>query len=339
MSSSLSQEQSSSRKLQSDESKVKIKIITKFEKNYLRNNRLSTQKNLRCFPACPNTGHSTTGSCSCGCVIELSGVNENSNAYTLVAELAPMCNEDLFTVGKFYSHSLIASAKSHNDIYRTPIPNSAPHLVPRQAIPEAKSKPPAESLRDKDCWRAVHLPSGDENRLKDKLTYFIRPSYWHYGWRSHKHMRFMQHSVRLYAFVNCIGDNDNMVKCVARSTSTYFTVNSYKGKRIAESKSARGVTEANAKKKRKLAGKTGETKTKMNTSKPKRRKTVSKQGAEKKRTQKKSSKSKKVSKQSAKVSVFSPPTKADASALLALAAAAALGEDSKLVLKAKRRGR
>ena len=334
MSSSLSQQQSNGRKLQGDESKVKIKIITKFEKNYLRNNRLSTQKNLRCFPACPNTGHSTTGSCSCGCVIELSGVKENSSAYTLVAELAPMCNEDLFTVGKFYSHSLIASAKSHNDIYRTPLPNSAPHLVPRQAIPEEKSTPPTDSLRDKDCWRAVHLPSGEENRLKDKLTYFIRPSYWHYGWRSHKHMRFMQHSVRLYAFVNCTGDNDNMVKCVARSTSTYFTVNSYKGKRIKESKSARGITPAKAKKKRKKGEKNGETK--ANTSKTKRRKTLSKQGAEKKRAPKKKSKLKNASSRDSKISAFSPPTKADASALLALAAAAALGSDSKLVHNSKK---
>jgi hypothetical protein len=299
---------------QVDESGVKLKFVTKFEKNYLRNNRLSTQKNLRCFPACPNTGHSTTGSCSCGCVIELSGVGGNYNSYTLIAELAPMCNEDLFTVENKYRAALIATAKSHNDIYRSPgTPNVGAAAAPKK-IPKA-------SLRDKDCWRAVYLPAADESVEQDKLTYFIRPSYWHYGWRSHKHMRFMQHSVRLYAFVNCTGADKGMAKCIARSTSTYFTVNSYKGKRIAESKGSKTFVAAKPKKKRKKTEK-------ASTAKAKRSKTGPKKATQKKKTTKKSTKGKKsASKESSALSAFSPPSKADANALMALAAAALGGSD------------
>ena len=83
------------------------------------------------------------------------------------------------------------------------------------------------------CWRAVHLPAAEECNKDDKITYFIRPSYWHYGWRSHKHMRFMQHSVRLYAFVDC-KEFPGMAKCVTRTTSSHFTIHSYKGKQIAD---------------------------------------------------------------------------------------------------------
>jgi hypothetical protein len=202
-----------------------LQFLTKFKSNYLRNNRLSTQKNLRCFPSCPATGHCTTGSCSCGCIIQLAHATLPHDKYIVVAEIAPKNNPNTFKVGNIYRKKFVETAQSHGG---------------QESTITAALSNLNHSLTEKDCWRATLLSSA-ECDARDSVAgpaefmYLVRPSYWHYGWRSHKHMRQALHNVRIYAFSHS-PQNVNSVECIAEKWSSPFTVNSYKGQIIADSK-------------------------------------------------------------------------------------------------------
>ena len=161
-----------------------------FKTHYVRNNRRSTEKNLRCFPCCNIDGHVIRGFCGRGLKQKviltdacLDIIGRNTNPLTKVT-----CVVELTMYNEFpENRPVLGSVYKPQDIWS------------RLKISKTNTKEPWT----RPYWKGV-IDETEEVLLKlptNEIDFLFRPSHWHYGWRSNKFTNATKHTCRMYVFV------------------------------------------------------------------------------------------------------------------------------------------
>jgi hypothetical protein len=190
-----------------------MRLLISFHKHYLRNNRGSGRKNIRCFPRCCEDGHVTRGFCG-------------SAVYIAVRNLTPW---DMF---------FIQIVPQSGDIVR-----EEPHVIDlkigrtyTRSYLEGHGNPNYAIGEVKKLFKG-HLPQTpvpkDLSVEKDETIVQFNPSAWSCGWTSNKHSHATQHIVRAYRFKGHVrnnpdGSTDLAFECTQCTDSPPFQMSSTK---------------------------------------------------------------------------------------------------------------
>ena len=158
--------------------------------HYVRNNRRSTEKNLRCFPCCNIGGHVSQGFCGRGLKqkviltdVCLDIIGRNTNPLTKVTCVVELTVYNEFPVNR----PVLGSVYKPQDIWSR----------------LKKSKTNTTEPWKRPYWKGV-IDENEEVLLKlpsNEIDFTFKPSHWHYGWRSNKHTNKSKHTCRMYVFM------------------------------------------------------------------------------------------------------------------------------------------
>ena len=203
---------------------AEIKILTKVQNHYIRNNKSNGQKNIRCFPRCTQFGHRTAGFCGSGVILTCDvtrnepQLDSNDGDETIKALNQATFDyvfdfNDIIVVGEFLRAGP-DSQKSH--VTRGSFYEAAPIMN--------RVKRRGNNLAP--LFLARFMDQTQEENVKNKLQrcFTIEPSCWHYGWKSHKHSNTTKHFLRIYAFHRIGG----YLKCLSHDDTSTFTISSSK---------------------------------------------------------------------------------------------------------------
>lgn len=186
-----------------------VKSLHPFKTHYVRNNRRSTEKNLRCFPCCNAGGHVTQGFCGRGCLFRITtpislqlpdGTRLDPRKMSCLVELS-LCKEQpegMPVAGTAYPADEINSRKKTGE-------------------PEPWTRP---------YWEGTaNNMEGTEN-AEAVVDFSFSPTHWHYGWRSNKHTNTYRHTCRIYVFHEIQGGAQLL--CLGSTQEGAFTISSTK---------------------------------------------------------------------------------------------------------------
>ena len=227
---------------------MELKILTKVQNMYIRNNKKNGQKNIRCFPSCVPGGHRMAGFCGSNVLVsvifpekrkadhfsptdsaEEKKVSEEGEQAQLKGELSEPLPSLQNTI--ILSEFLVDSDPKKP----TQVPVVRPSIQlgslydckPIMDLVKVALRP-VSSPGERPCPQPFvgRLEHGSETEKQADGSYIfnIEPKCWHYGWKSHKHANKTNHFLRVYAFQK-VG---NAFKCVAMDDSECFTVSSSK---------------------------------------------------------------------------------------------------------------
>ena len=200
-----------------------LKILTKVQNHYIRNNKSNGQKNIRCFPRCTRFGHRTAGFCGSGITLSFvlsreapqsakEGDDKTAQA-TIPASFDLFNFNDVVVVAEF----LRAGPDSENShVTKNSFYEAAPIMN--------RVKRRGNSLAPLFLARLVAQTPEEEGKNSFERSFTIEPSCWHYGWKSHKHSNTTKHFLRVYAFQR-IG---RYLKCLSYDDTSFFTISSSK---------------------------------------------------------------------------------------------------------------
>ncbi|CAI5735704.1 unnamed protein product [Peronospora farinosa] len=185
-----------------------------FSSEYLRSNKASGHKNLRCFPHCCG-GHNPKSFCGSGLVMECSLVNCTLvlGRFEEVAKQQPVQVKTLSSSipaidsGSLGRHSLMIGRE----------------YLRQELFDDVKM--PDQPF---GCWfRGTVVPNGDstESNCKSFLLNGNRQS-WHYGWQSSRLNCKNLHVFKVYVFDTSASGNDNVLTCIAALASPAFRISS-----------------------------------------------------------------------------------------------------------------
>eukprot|EP00946_MAST-07B_sp_MAST-7B-sp1_P004958 g4958.t1 len=191
-----------------------VRSLHKFKTHYVRNNRRSTEKNLRCFPCCNVGGHVTQGFCGRGCLFR---ITVPAAMRTLPGSATPVDPEKI--------SCMVELSLSE---------------VPPDGMPLAGQTYPASDIRGRlkggqpEPWKRPYwLGSADvKEGHKDAdvvVDFSFIPTHWHYGWRSNKHTNTYRHTCRIYVFHEI--DSGAQLLCLGSAQEGAFTISSTKKRR------------------------------------------------------------------------------------------------------------
>ena len=202
-----------------------LKILTKVQNHYIRNNKSNGQKNIRCFPRCTQFGHRTAGFCGSGITLSFvlfrqaprSSAKEGDDKTSQAAVLATFDHafnfNDIVVVAEF----LRAGPDSENShVTKNSFYEAAPIMN--------RVKRRGNSLAPLFLARLVAQAPEEAGTSPVERSFTIEPSCWHYGWKSHKHSNTTKHFLRVYAFQR-IG---RYLKCLSYDDTSFFTISSSK---------------------------------------------------------------------------------------------------------------
>ena len=156
--------------------------------HYVRNNRRSTEKNLRCFPCCNIGGHVSQGFCGRGLKqkviltdVCLDIIGRNINPLTKVTCVVELTVYNEFPVNR----PVLGSVYKPQDIWSR----------------LKKSKTNTTEPWKRPYWKGVIDRSNLLKLPSNEIDFTFKPSHWHYGWRSNKHTNKSKHTCRMYVFM------------------------------------------------------------------------------------------------------------------------------------------
>ena len=156
--------------------------------HYVRNNRRSTEKNLRCFPCCNIGGHVSQGFCGRGLKqkviltdVCLDIIGRNTNPLTKVTCVVELTVNNEFPVNR----PVLGSVYKPQDIWSR----------------LKKSKTNTTEPWKRPYWKGVIDRSNLLKLPSNEIDFTFKPSHWHYGWRSNKHTNKSKHTCRMYVFM------------------------------------------------------------------------------------------------------------------------------------------
>ena len=181
-----------------------LESVYRFKTHYVRNNRRSTEKNLRCFPCCNADGHVTQGFCGSGCKFRLTLNSPTSSQPTTISRNALSCVVELTMCDEIpVSVPVVGQTYNANEIWSRL----------KAGKPEPWTRP---------YWKGVPEKSTQQ---MDVVDFIFTPTHWHYGWRSNKHTNKSRHTCRMHAFAEM---SDGMLLCIASTSEGAFTISSTK---------------------------------------------------------------------------------------------------------------
>ena len=182
-----------------------VESLHPFKTHYVRNNRRSTEKNLRCFPCCNSEGHVTQGFCGRGCLFRVAvsptppelvsagGFDAAKLSCVVELSLCETAPEGMPQAGQIYQKGEITNRIKGD-------------------VPEPWTRP---------YWKGVPTPVSS-----NAVDFSFTPTHWHYGWRSNKHTNTNRHTCRIYVFHEI--DGGTRLYCLASKTEGAFTISSTK---------------------------------------------------------------------------------------------------------------
>jgi hypothetical protein len=190
-----------------------------FQSHYIRNNKASGIKNVRCFPQCSDGIHNPNGACG-GPIEVLMRATDGHN----------------LDLGKFVAYAEL-STNTFFPRYQPGIVTTMSNLLP---LVRRKSEP----------LLPLHFAESEQpygNGSETNIVFSFNRGQkghtanrgWHYGWKSSKHKATELHVVRVYVFE--VG-SPNSVQCVSSIESTAFKVTS--SRRRPEAKEAKAAKAA-----------------------------------------------------------------------------------------------
>ena len=201
-----------------------LKILTKVQNHYIRNNKSNGQKNIRCFPRCTQFGHRTAGFCGSGITL----------SFVLSRQAPQSAKEGDDKTAQAVVPATFDHVFNFNDIvvvaeFLRAGPDSENSHVTKNSFYEAapimnRVKRRGNSLAPLFLARLVALTPEEEGKSPFERSFTIEPSCWHYGWKSHKHSNTTKHFLRVYAFQR-IG---RYLKCLSYDDTSFFTISSSK---------------------------------------------------------------------------------------------------------------
>jgi hypothetical protein len=181
---------------------LQVRVLTTVGQFYVRNNKRSGLKNLRCFPRCLSKGHNRNGFCGRPLNVELQISAREFRKSQFVAygrfTLADPTGQDngpIISQFKTYrSLDIMNMTKTKDD----------------NSMPLYKSTPSTNTA----------------GKSHGAIVFRFSPTTWHYGWRSSKHMKDSAHVFRVFCFI--VSPDRKLLKCVAVTETSWFTLASSK---------------------------------------------------------------------------------------------------------------
>ena len=212
----------------------KVESVHRFKTHYVRNNRRSTEKNLRCFPCCNADGHVTQGFCGRGCLFRVTLSPDSSlnlvppHNLHCVVELT-MCDDmpaNMPVVGQTYTTA---------DMWSRLKTSGEPEPWTRQywkGTQQQKSNftttTTTTTTSTSISTTSTSTTAATTNTQQPHVVDFIfTPTHWHYGWRSNKHTNKSRHTCRIYVFRE---DEEGTLLCIGSTNDGAFTISSTKKK-------------------------------------------------------------------------------------------------------------
>ena len=161
-------------------STCRISYLSFFHKHYLRNNRGSGKKNVRCFPQCACNGHVTRGFCGSSVHIKCPNVHEQDLVFTqfITPSLTTMSETGEVDPNPFEVNLTVGNRYDWDKLMR--------YTRPDYAAGERKK-----------LFQA--LPTYD-SKHKRKKELVCSPQSWSCSWTSNKHTHALMHLLRAYHF-------------------------------------------------------------------------------------------------------------------------------------------
>uniref|UniRef100_A0AAV1TS66 Uncharacterized protein n=1 Tax=Peronospora matthiolae TaxID=2874970 RepID=A0AAV1TS66_9STRA len=186
-----------------------------FSSEYLRSNKASGHKNLRCFPHCCG-GHNPKSFCGSGLVVEC---------------LLPTCQ---VVLGRF--EELAKQLPAHAKALPSPTASTAVDTsLGRNNLVVGREYPRQELFDDVKMpdqpfgrwFRGTAVPGGSTSGAESScfLLNGNRQS-WHYGWQSSRLNCKNLHVFKVYIFDASASGNDNTMTCIAALASPAFRISS-----------------------------------------------------------------------------------------------------------------
>jgi hypothetical protein len=215
-----------------------------FCQSYQRNNKAKGRKNLRCFPACKETGHSADSYCGRPVSVTVyveSGFAENLELYPF----AKFCTFDAYngTETEMKSASPMASQTTGQ-----PGPHVPDRFPSEQILALQKSehyRNQMENLWIPGTFTARGLDPATQQHTFT-FTFNQKNHGWHYSWQSHSNQRETEHTFHVFV-LGRLTAQERMV-CVAEICTPPFTIHGRrKRERIADDSSEVGSEQGSPK--------------------------------------------------------------------------------------------
>jgi hypothetical protein len=193
-----------------------------FSSSYQRNNKAKGRKNLRCFPLCKHTGHSSDSYCGRAVSVTVyveSGFAENLELYPF----AKFCTYDAYNGVEVEPKGSSASAMA-NQTSGQPGPHVPDQFPSEQILALQKSEHYRNQMEN--LWIPGTFTSRgvDEATQQHTFTFtFNKKNHgWHYSWQSHSNQRKTEHTLHVFILGRLAGQ-ERMV-CVAEICTPPFTI-------------------------------------------------------------------------------------------------------------------
>ncbi|CAI5744150.1 unnamed protein product [Peronospora destructor] len=184
-----------------------------FTSEYLRSNKASGHKNLRCFPHCCG-GHNPKSFCGSGLVVECS----LANCQLILGRFEEVAKQQPANVKTLPSPTPAAnSSLGRNSL-----------IVGREYLCQELFDDVKMPDQPFGCWfRGTAVPNGGPTGSRSEcfLLNGNRQS-WHYGWQSSRLNCKNLHVFKVYAFDTSASRNGNILTCIAALASPAFRISS-----------------------------------------------------------------------------------------------------------------
>ena len=201
-----------------------LELLSLCRDQYLRNNKRGGLKNLRCFPECLPSGHNPSGFCG--------------HQVNVIARSKDPLPESAMIVARFS----VEDDDLPSDDSLTLKPNGK--IVKQQLVSRTRSRkfPLKEFFGATRVGASVATVAGAERQ--HETTFVLKPTSWHYGWRSSKHTKNQKHRLYLYLMLPPKKRGGRMFY-VAKTETTPFSLASSKRARTGHQPAAQhlAVTE------------------------------------------------------------------------------------------------